>query len=71
MKLEHSRVLDDTVIERLREELGLFKEQVFFSETPLESSYLFQIQDVLREGGSFFMSGEARSLRQISAKMFR
>lgn len=54
MKLEHSRVLDDTVIERLREELGLFKEQVFFSETPLESSYLFQIQDVLRDRRELF-----------------
>lgn len=54
VKLEHSRVLDDTVIERLRKELGLFPEQVFFSETPLETSFLSQVQDYLRENRSFF-----------------
>lgn len=54
VKLEHSRVLDDTVIERLRKELGLFPEQVFFSETPLETSFLSQVQDSLRENRSFF-----------------
>lgn len=54
VKLEHSRVLDVTVIERLRKELGLFPDQVFFSETPLEMSFLFQIQDSLREKRSLF-----------------
>ena len=54
VKLECSRVLDDTVIERLRKELGLFPEQVFFSETPLEMSYVFQIQDSLREKRNLF-----------------
>lgn len=54
VQLEHSRVLDDTVIERLRKELGLFPEQVFFSETPLEMSYLFQIQDALRDKRHLF-----------------
>ncbi|MBP3488557.1 MAG: polyphosphate kinase 1 [Roseburia sp.] len=54
VKLEHSRVLDDTVIEKLRRELGLFPEQVFFSETPLETSFLSKIQDSLRENRNFF-----------------
>lgn len=54
VKLEHSRVLDDTVIEMLREELGLFPEQVFFSEAPLELSFLAQIQDSLREKRELF-----------------
>lgn len=49
VKLEHSRVLDDTVIEHLRRDLGLFKDQVFHTETPLELSFLFQIQNALRE----------------------
>lgn len=48
VKLEHSRVLDDTVIEKLRKELKLFPEQVFFSEVPLELSFLSRIQDALR-----------------------
>ena len=48
VKLEYSRVLDDTVIERLRKELGLFPEQIFYTEVPLELSFLFQIQDCLR-----------------------
>lgn len=54
VKLEHSRVLDDTVIEKLREELGLFPEQVFFSEAPLELSFLGRIQDALREKRELF-----------------
>ena len=54
VKLEHSRVLDDTVIEHLRRDLGLFKDQVFHTETPLELSFLFQIQNALREKKELF-----------------
>ena len=54
VKLEHSRVLDDTVIEHLRRELGLFKDQVFRTETPLELSFLFQIQNALRDKKELF-----------------
>ena len=54
VKLEHSRVLDDTVIEHLRKNLGLFKDQVFHTETPLELSFLFQIQNALREKKDLF-----------------
>ena len=54
VKLEHSRVLDDTVIERLRKELGLFRDQVFHTEAPLELSFLFQIQNTLRDRKELF-----------------
>ena len=54
VKLEHSRVLDDTVIEHLRRNLGIFKDQVFHTETPLELSFLFQIQKALREKKELF-----------------
>lgn len=54
VKLEHSRVLDDTVIERLRKELELFPQQVFYSEIPLELSFLSEVQDSLRENRNFF-----------------
>ena len=54
VKLEHSRVLDDTVIEHLRRDLGLFKDQVFHTEIPLELSFLFQIQNALREKKELF-----------------
>ena len=54
VKLEHSRVHDDTVIEHLRRDLGLFKDQVFHTETPLELSFLFQIQNALREKKELF-----------------
>ena len=54
VKLEHSRVLDDTVIEHLRRDLGLFKDQVFHMETPLELSFVFQIQNALREKKELF-----------------
>ena len=54
VKLEHSKVLDDTVIEHLRRDLGLFKDQVFHTEIPLELSFLFQIQNALREKKELF-----------------
>ena len=54
VKLEHSRVLDDTVIEHLRRDLGIFKDQVFHTEIPLELSFLFQIQNALREKKELF-----------------
>ena len=54
VKLEHSRVLDDTVIEHLRRDLGIFKDQVFHTEAPLELSFLFQIQNALREKKELF-----------------
>ena len=54
VKLEHSRVLDDTVIEHLRRDLGIFKDQVFHTETPLELSFLFQIQNALHEKKELF-----------------
>ena len=54
VKLEHSRVLDDMVIEHLRRDLGIFKDQVFHTETPLELSFLFQIQNALREKKELF-----------------
>ena len=53
-KLEHSRVLDVTIIENLRKELGIGADQVYFSEAPLELSFFSQIQDSLREKRELF-----------------
>lgn len=54
VKLEHSRVLDVTIIENLRKELGIGADQVYFSEAPLELSFFSQIQDSLREKKELF-----------------
>ena len=54
VKLEHSRVLDVTIIENLRKELGIGADQVYFSEAPLELSFFSQIQDSLREKRELF-----------------
>ena len=48
VKLEYSRVLDDKVISELCKELKLDKKQVFYSESPLEMSFISKIQDNLR-----------------------
>ncbi len=42
------------MIERLRKELGLFPDQVFHTEIPLELSFLFQIQNTLRDRKELF-----------------
>lgn len=54
VRLEYSRVLDDTVVERLRRELVLFRGQVYFTETPLDLSFLSEIRDALREKREYF-----------------
>ncbi len=54
VKMEYSRVLDEKVIRYLCRELELSKEQVFYSESPLEFSFLSEIQDVLRTNKELF-----------------
>lgn len=54
VKLEHSRVLDVTIIENLRKELGISPEQVYYSEAPLELSFFSRIQDSLRDKRALF-----------------
>ncbi|MGN0328810.1 MAG: polyphosphate kinase 1 [Lachnospira sp.] len=54
VKLEYTRVLDDKVISTLCKELGLKKEQVFYSESPLELSFVSKIQDDLRSNRELF-----------------
>ena len=54
VKLEYSRVLDDKVISALCSELKLDKKQVFYSESPLEMSFISKIQDDLRTRKELF-----------------
>lgn len=54
VKMEYSRVLDDKVIKNLCKELGLKKEQIFLSESPLEMSFVTNIQDKLRRNRELF-----------------
>lgn len=54
VKMAYSRVLDEKVITTLCNELKIGEEQVFYSETPLDQSFLFQIQDSLRNHKELF-----------------
>ena len=54
VKLEYSRKPDEKIIENLCKEFGLRKEQLYYSATPLELSFVFQIQDVLRKKKELF-----------------
>lgn len=63
VKMEYSRVLDEKVIRSLCKELGLNKEQTFYSESPLEMSFVYKIQDVLRNKKELFYN---RRVPQIS-----
>lgn len=49
IRMEYSRVLDEKVIKSLCKELGLNKKQTFYSKAPLDLSFVFKIQDVLRK----------------------
>ncbi len=63
VKMEYSRVLDEKVIRSLCKELKLNKEQAFYSESPLEMSFVYSIQDVLRGNRELFYN---RRVPQIS-----
>ena len=54
VKMEYSRHLDEKVIKALCKELKLKKEQVLYSESPLELSFINKIRDILRNRKELF-----------------
>lgn len=54
VKMEYSRLLDETIILNLCKELELKQEQIFYSEAPLDLSFVFDIQDILRADKKLF-----------------
>lgn len=64
VRLEMTRELDGRIVKRLCEELGLEKDQVFRTGTPMDLSFLFTIQDELRRRPELFF---ARRTPQRSA----
>lgn len=54
VKMEYSRVLDEKIIHNLCKELNLNHEQIYYSESPLELSFVFGLQDALRNDKNLF-----------------
>ena len=54
VKMEYSRVLDEKIIHNLCKELNLNHEQIYYSESPLELSFVFGLQDALRTNKNLF-----------------
>lgn len=54
VRLEMTRELDGRIVKRLCGELGLEESQVFRTGTPMDLSFLFQIQDELRRRPELF-----------------
>lgn len=54
VRLELSRALDDEIIDALCEALEIERAAVFRNNTPLDLSFLFQLQDVLRQHQELF-----------------
>lgn len=54
VKMEYYRPLDEKVIKALCKELELKKEQIFFSKSPLELSFVDKLKDVLRNKKELF-----------------
>ena len=54
VRLEMTRDLDSDIVNRIRTILELEKEQVYHSRTPLDMSFLFGIQDLLRTQSELF-----------------
>lgn len=54
LQLEYTRVMDDSIIQKMCEYLDLNKKQVFHSESPIDLSFLFQVQELLRSEKALF-----------------
>lgn len=54
VKMEYSRVLDEKIIHNLCKEFNLNHEQIYYSESPLELSFVFGLQDALRNNKNLF-----------------
>ena len=54
VNMEYSRVLDEKIIHNLCKELNLNHEQIYYSESPLELSFVFGLQDALRNNKNLF-----------------
>ena len=54
VKMDYYRPMDEKVIKSLCRELDLKKEQVFYSESPLELSFVYKLKDVLRSKKELF-----------------
>lgn len=54
IKMEYSRVMDETVIETLCRYLGISTGQVFYSEAPLDLSVMGAVRDMLRHRKCLF-----------------
>lgn len=54
VRLDMSREMDKTVIEALCRYLEMIPDKVFKSEAPLDLSFVFQIQDLLRKNSELF-----------------
>lgn len=54
VKMEYSRVLDEKIIHNLCKELNLNHDQIYYSESPLELSFVFGLQDALRNNKNLF-----------------
>lgn len=54
VRAELSRVLDEEIVEKLCGYLDLTKEQVFYTEAPLDLSFVFQLQNYLKAKPELF-----------------
>ena len=54
VKMDYYRPMDEKVIKSLCRELDSKKEQVFYSESPLELSFIYKLKDVLRSKKELF-----------------
>ncbi|MGN0390102.1 MAG: polyphosphate kinase 1 [Wujia sp.] len=54
LRMEYTRVMNDSIIEKICSYLSLNKNQINHSDAPLNLSFLFQIEDMLRTDKSLF-----------------
>lgn len=66
IKLEFSRTVDQMIIQEMCKNLGLKKEQLFYSVAPLDLSFFIQFQDKLKDNTELFYE---KRIPQYSAEV--
>lgn len=54
LRVEYTRLMDESVIGKVCAYLGLGKKEAFYSETPFDLSFLYQVSDLLRNEKELF-----------------
>ena len=68
VRMELSRNMDEEIVHTIRKYLELDGTRIFYNKSPLEMSFLFRIQDLLRKKPELFMKENAPEIASVQRR---